>query len=124
MTADGAEVKLDSPPVIADNRTLVPIRAIVEAFGSDVVWDGTAKTASVTNKDGQKIVLAVNSTDAYCGNELKRMDTPPVIINSRMMLPIMFVAENFGYDVSWNEGEKKITVRKSPDTSYTDNAAA
>jgi len=35
---DGAEIEFDVPPQIIDNRTLVPMRAIFEAFGTEVFW--------------------------------------------------------------------------------------
>ena len=38
-TSDGRSVMLDSPPVLIDGRTLVPIRAVAEAFWYDVEWD-------------------------------------------------------------------------------------
>jgi len=45
-SGDIKESVLDSPPIVnKDNRTLVPVRAIAEAFGIEVQWDG--KTNSV-----------------------------------------------------------------------------
>ena len=122
MTIDGIEVKLDSAPVIVDNQTLVPIRAIVEAFDCDVQWNDLEKTATVTDKSGRKTVFTVNDNTAYCNNEPKKIDTPPVIINSRMMLSIGFISENFGYTV--NRNEKQITIKKTGVGSYTDENAA
>ena len=40
---DGAErqrVILDSPPVIIGSSAVVPVRAVAEAFGAEVIWDG------------------------------------------------------------------------------------
>ncbi len=38
---------LDVPPQIVDSRTLVPIRAISEAFGAEVMWDSETKTVNI-----------------------------------------------------------------------------
>lgn len=48
MFVDGQSVKLDQPPIVDQKtyRTLVPVRAIAEAFGADVEWD--QKTLTVT----------------------------------------------------------------------------
>lgn len=58
MTIDNPEMKvnddtvaLDSAPTIVDDRTLVPVRAIAEAFGSKVDWDGDTKTVTITDED-------------------------------------------------------------------------
>ena len=124
MTINGIEMKLDSAPVIVNNKTLMPIRAIVEAFDCDVQWNGLEKAATITDDNGQKIKLAVNSGTAYCSNKIKQIDTPPVIINNRMMLSINFVAQNFGYTVDWNENEKQIIIKKTNSGSYNAKDAA
>ena len=38
---------LDVLAQIVNNRTLVPVRAVSEAFGCNVDWDGDAKTVSI-----------------------------------------------------------------------------
>ena len=47
---DGQVVSLDQPPVIQNNRTMVPIRFIAENLGADVDWDSTTKTITITYK--------------------------------------------------------------------------
>ncbi len=41
------KTELDAAPVIVDGRTLVPVRAVSEAFGMRVEWDDDAHTVSV-----------------------------------------------------------------------------
>ena len=38
-TVNGQEITLDSPGVIVDERTLVPVRFVAEAFGAKVWWE-------------------------------------------------------------------------------------
>jgi len=47
---NGREIKPDVPPVIIDNRVMVPIRAVSEALGAQVTWD-TEKRAVYINND-------------------------------------------------------------------------
>ena len=47
MDVDGRKVTLDQEPIIQNSRTLVPIRAISEAFGADVGWDKQTKTITI-----------------------------------------------------------------------------
>ena len=44
---DAGMIETDSPAVIVDNRTLVPLRAISEIFGYEVGWDGETRTVSI-----------------------------------------------------------------------------
>ncbi|MGN0161951.1 MAG: copper amine oxidase N-terminal domain-containing protein [Candidatus Ornithomonoglobus sp.] len=45
----GEPITLDVPPQIVDDRTLVPARAVAEAFGAAVEWDGDARTVIITS---------------------------------------------------------------------------
>ncbi|NLK37877.1 MAG: copper amine oxidase N-terminal domain-containing protein [Epulopiscium sp.] len=40
-------VTLDAPAQIVKDRTLVPVRAIAEAFGAEVAWDAETKTVAI-----------------------------------------------------------------------------
>ena len=44
MQKNGQEVALEAPPQILNDRTMVPIRAIAEAFRLDVDWDAGSRT--------------------------------------------------------------------------------
>lgn len=117
MSVNGEVSQLDSPPVIADGRTLVPIRAIVEALDGNVDWDNDTKTATLTNDADAEVKLTVNSKTAYYNGSEVQLDTAPVIINERTMLPIRFVAESFGYTTDWNAADKSITITGGEDTA-------
>ncbi len=47
MYIGSKEVSLPSAPVIRYDRTLVPLRAISEAFGIEPKWDGTTRTVTL-----------------------------------------------------------------------------
>lgn len=48
-TINGVETALQIAPMIENNRTLVPLRFISQAFDCQVVWDGAAKKIIVRN---------------------------------------------------------------------------
>jgi len=47
ITVNGNEITLDVPPMIIDNRTLVPVRAVAESFDAEVEWDAETQTVSI-----------------------------------------------------------------------------
>ena len=78
MIVNGKEVTLDAPACIVDGRTLVPVRAVSEAFSIGVKWDDTTKTVllSTTGEfveptvtmyalDGRTLEVAQSQVDAY-----------------------------------------------------------
>lgn len=51
MYVNGEAKILDTPACLVSGRTLVPVRAISEAFGATVNWDGTTNTVTITTND-------------------------------------------------------------------------
>jgi uncharacterized repeat protein (TIGR02543 family) len=114
MTVDSARVVLDAPAAIVEDRTLVPLRAVVEHLGGSIVWD--AKTRQVTLKArGTTITLTIGKSTALVNGkslaiDLKNSKVVPVLSSSRTMLPLRFVSENLGLQVEWNAETRTITV--------------
>lgn len=121
MTVNGEDMPIDEQgavPVVVNDRTLLPVRAIVEKMGGTVGWDG--ETQEVTLKCGEdEIRLVIDSTTAYLNGETKTLDVAPTVINDRTMLPIRFVAESFKFAVDWNEEEQKVTFTKAATAEET-----
>lgn len=113
MTVNGADAEIDAgrdtTPVISDGRTLVPIRAIIEAFGGDVRWEEDARETVLT-MNGDEIRLVADSDVGYLNGNAEILDTPPTVINGRTMLPIRFVAEGFNLGVAWDDAEKRVYI--------------
>lgn len=49
------EITLDVPAQIMNDRTMIPLRAVGEAMGATVAWDGETYTASITTSEGEKL---------------------------------------------------------------------
>ena len=107
--------ELDAAPIIRENRTLLPIRAIIEALGGTIDWD--AKEQKVTiNFKGTTIELWIGKNTARVNGEYKLIDTtnpkvtPVIIPPGRTMLPIRFIAENLGCLVGWDDALKEVKI--------------
>lgn len=106
---------LDVPPTIEGGRTLIPIRAIVEAFGGNVSWNGEEKKITIF-LNSNTIELWINNPQAKINGMVKWIDESdhnivPKIINGRTMIPLRFISENLGFVVIWNEDLKTITIK-------------
>ncbi|MGQ9532395.1 MAG: copper amine oxidase N-terminal domain-containing protein, partial [Desulfotomaculales bacterium] len=51
VQVDGRYLSFDVPPMIENGRTLVPLRALFEALGAEVQWDGETQTVSAVKGD-------------------------------------------------------------------------
>lgn len=112
MTVDGVSVNIDDDntvPTIINDRTYIPVRGLVEAIGGSAEWDNDTRTVTL-NYGSDEIRLTIDSTTAYYNDSAVEIDTAPVILNGRTMLPARFIAESFGFDVDWDSESKTITI--------------
>ncbi len=109
---------LDSPPIIRNGRTLVPIRFIAEAFGAKVDFiPHPTNEVQIRYKD-KFIHLWINSKKAKIEyppeleipSKVVTLETPPIIINGRTLVPLRFIGEELGAKVDWNSKTQTITL--------------
>lgn len=98
---DGSKDNLGAPYVDDAWRTMVPVRVLAESFGADVDFDEEAQTVTVVDGD-TTIVMTVGSTEyTINGEPAEAMNTAPVIgSDNRTYVPVRFVAEGLGYEVT------------------------
>ncbi len=124
MTVNGVQQEIDpgrgTKPVIIPkwNRTVVPIRAIVEALGGTIGWDPIQRMVTI-NLDDNTINLWIGKPQAEVNGIMKWIDpnnhdVKPIIVNSRTMLPLRFVAESLGCKVDWDAATRTITITYTP----------
>ncbi len=113
MLVNGQKVSIDgdraTAPVILNNRTMLPIRAVIESLGGSVIWNEAARGVNIT-LDNNNIYLTLDSALAYVNGEQKWLDVAPTSINGRTMLPIKFVMDNLGGSVIWNATTGTVTI--------------
>jgi len=115
FTVNGETRVLDTPPIIKNGRALVPIRAIIEALGGTISWNGTTQKVTVS-LGSNTIELWIGKSTAKVNGLVKPIDSTnskvvPEIIKGRTMLPLRFVTENLGCDVQWDGTTQTITIR-------------
>lgn len=106
---------MDTAPIIAGGRTLLPIRYVSEPLGAGVGWDDALDQVTV-QLGGQTIVLWINNGTARVNGVETAIDpakpavTPIIVPPGRTMLPLRFIAENLGCRVDWNAELREVTV--------------
>lgn len=84
-----------------NDRTMVPMRAAMEAFGVDVDWVAETESAILT-KNGTKLTVKVGSDKLLLNDKTEiKIDTKAIETGGRIYVPIRAVAEAFGGYVLW-----------------------
>ena len=131
---NGESKKMDAKPFIKNNRTLVPLRFVVEALGGEVNWDGENRLVRV-NSNGKNIELKIDSPIIKIDGKDVKIDQAAIIKGDRTYVPIRFIAENLDMVVNYiNESreieissfenkdtEKKIETKKDESSKNTEN---
>lgn len=99
LYVDTKKIETDVPPVVVDNRTLVPLRATFEALNATLDWDGETQTVTASRGDIQ-ISLQIGSTTAIVNGEEKTLDVAAQGIQGRTMVPARFVSEALNCSVT------------------------
>lgn len=103
MKVDGANKTITDgvAPLIYNNRTFVPLRAVAEAFGGEVLYVYDDNSITITLGD-DKMIMHPGDTNYTINGVSKKTDTAPYIVASagRTMVPFRVIGEELGYEVN------------------------
>lgn len=102
-------IGFEQPPVIENGSTLVPMRFLFEQMGADVLWNQETQTATAM-LDNTAVTFSIDNTEASVNNISTTMDVPARLINDQTMVPLRFLSEEMGFDVSWDADSRIATI--------------
>lgn len=106
---DGVRHTFDPAPVIIEGRSLVPMRQLFVALGADVVWENDTRTA-VGTKGGVEVRIPIGSNFPTINGSPFEIAVPAAIINESTFLPVRFVGNALGDDVSYDSKTHSVIV--------------
>ena len=122
---------MDVPAQIMNERTMVPMRAIFEALGATVDWDGDNQ--QIRADAGEiSILMQIDSPHMYVASDTRSdvitLDQPPVIVEGRTLVPARAVSEALDATVGWDGANSTVNIDSgnaimaSPACFYKGNA--
>lgn len=121
VNGQSTRLTLDVAPIIQNSRTMLPMRFVAESIGAIVEWDKATRTATFT-KDGIVAKIQIDGNKIVLSNgETIVMDSKPLNINNRILLPITNISRVFNMtngnttdgiaqDIEWNAVERTVTI--------------
>jgi hypothetical protein len=104
------------PPTQVGGRVLVPLRGVFEALGAQVDYDSASGTVFAARGETQ-VQLRIGSTQATVNGEARVLDVPAQTRLGRTLVPLRFVSEAMGAQVTWNPGTRLVSITGTTDVS-------
>ncbi len=128
LIIDGDKLtNLPAAPTIINDSVVVPVREILEKFDAVLDWKSETKELFIT-KDDTIVLLKAGDKIANVNGEEKILIAPATIINDKLMIPVRFIAETFGFSVKWenrcviintNSSDEQISVAPAEKNNQT-----
>jgi N-acetylmuramoyl-L-alanine amidase len=120
---DGNALKTEVLPVLIDSRVFLPARDIVEVLGGRITWFPALKLLNINMSD-REVSVVIDVPEAEVNGVKSHLDTPPRIIQNRVMIPLEVIRLLAEIEVSWDTNSRELKIiRQQPSVnsirSYT-----
>ena len=114
VTMNGQPMSFDVDPIMENDRTLVPFRAIFEALDCAVSYQRYGELEMVEAQRGSDVVfLQIGSNKMSVNGSEVTLDVAPKIVNDRTLVPLRAVSESLDCTVDWiDESNTAAIVKK------------
>lgn len=109
VIVNGGKIEFDQPPILYNDRTLVPTRAIFESLGLTVQWFGDEQRVTAFN-DETNITMFIDKKTVYVDGIGFETDVAPMIVGERTLVPLRVIGEALNGNVEWDSETKTVTI--------------
>ena len=107
------KVVSDVPPIIVNNRTMLPVNIVSTNLGADVNWNSKTRIVDV-NKNGIHIQFNIDTKKVFVNGVQKAVDPSVTVKNDRSYLPAAFLTEQLGAKIEWKQETRTVIITDSP----------
>lgn len=111
VALDDDLLEFEVAPFVLGGRTLCQIRPVAEALGAKVTWTQASQTITCTLGD-RKVTCQLGSEMGYINGEQQLLDEPPMLYDDHTVVPLRFIAEGLGLEVTWDGANRTVHLRR------------
>ncbi len=98
-------------PVMLSGRVMVPLRGVVERLGGNVLYDAKSKVVTGAHEGtSNQFRLRVGKPEALLNGKQMDLDAPPRVIAGVTYVPLRFVSEAMGAEVTWDKTRNTVVI--------------
>lgn len=109
IDVNGKPVVPEAPAIMENGRVLVPVRAVFTALGATLHWDAANSTV-YAGKGNTLVVMKVGEQRALVNDRSVYLEVPPRIMYNRVLVPLRFLSEALGCQVSWDAKTRTVKI--------------
>lgn len=117
---DNEKIDFEVNPIIENGRTLIPLRGVFEKLGARVDWNKNISEVVIKDKSNE-IQMILGKSKVMVNGEIRDIEAPTRMINSRTFAPLRFITENLGHDIRWDSGTNSIYIVKNNSAPVSQN---
>lgn len=103
VSVNGFVLETDDSSFILNNTAYAPIRFILNALGIfDMEWKDDEKSVTFSH-EGKEVKLYAGYKYAIVNGEKIPVENNIVLKNDRILAPIRFISEMFGFEINWSD---------------------
>lgn len=108
-------------PYLSDSTVMLPLRAVSEALGANVSWDGVNK--NITLLRGNNVsVIKQGSSKIYINGRAFKLSTASIVKNGSTYVSQDFIQAVFGFQSSYDSKVSKLSIKiKSLPVYFSDS---
>ena len=103
------KVDFDTPPLLINNRTMIPIRAVFERLGCTVEWLDYSNTTVIVLEE-TRVEIVQDANGIIKNGEYIDSDLPAFNYQNRIYAPLRIISEALGCNVTYNEATGNVFV--------------
>lgn len=109
VVVDDRRLAFDVPPIVENDRVLVPLRGFMEPLGAKVDYNSNTRKITI-RQDELTLRMTLDQREVGINKLTAQLDAPPTVVNGRVLVPLRFIGEYLGYDVAWDGAERLVTI--------------
>lgn len=103
-------VQTTQPALLENGRFSLALRDFFEGIGIPVDWDSTSRSATVTTEN-KLLVIYPDTGRITINGQPMLVDAPPQMVGYQIYVPLRFLGEQLGYDVSYSMEAESHVIR-------------
>ena len=106
---DGTALTFDVPPMVVNQRTMLPLRAVFEFLGAEVEWIQEENGIRATT-DTLDLYMQLGNPEMTVNGVVYPLDVAPFAVDGRTLIPVRAVSEAFSATVDWEQETSSVKI--------------